>query len=371
MNLVTDEKKRGQRFNWALFLITVLLFVTGLVNLYSAAGSWGEAGRYSVFWTQVLWIGIGLVVMFLLAFFDYRLFEKIASPLYIIGIILLLLAFLFGKSVAGHKSWLAVGGIALQPTEFAKIALVLMLSKYFSDHPHPEGVSILELWQPILYSALPTLLVTAQGDMGSAVFFILIFATYAWFGRLHGRGIAVLFLIAFFGAALLYVFGLEGYQKARITSFLNPAAEPSGSGYHLIQSRIAVGSGRITGRGYMRGNINKLRYLPEKHTDFVFPVLAEEWGFVGALFVVILYFSFFTTGIEVAKKARDRMGIFLALGIVSFMFWHVVVNLGGVLGLMPITGVPLPFLSYGGSFTMVSMASVGILMSVSMRRFLF
>jgi rod shape determining protein RodA len=371
MVLAADELKKAGRFDSFLLILIFLLTAIGLINLYSALGYWGDSGNFSPFWSQFIWVGIGVLLMFFLAFFDYRLIEKIAVPIYVLSILLLVGVLFFGKEVAGHKSWLGVGSIGIQPSEFAKLALVIILSKHFSGSPHPQAVALLEMWKPILYSVIPTILVVLQGDLGSAMFFVLIFGTYAWFGRLKGKWVAILILGALLGSIFLYFFGLSDYQRARFTVFMDPTADSRGTGYHLIQSRIAVGSGRWIGRGYLKGNINKLKYLPEKHTDFIFPVLAEEWGFVGCCVTLTLYLLLFISGIDVAKRSRDRTGLFLALGIVAFIFWHVVINLGGVLGLMPLTGVTLPFLSYGGSSTIITLSSMGILLSISMKRFLF
>jgi rod shape determining protein RodA len=371
MPLLTTDKRKISRFNWHLFAVVVLLCVAGLVNLYSAQGYWGGGGNMPLFWSQIAWVGIGIGLMLLISFFDYRLLERIATPVYVLSMALLLLVLLFGHEVAGHRSWLAIGGFGIQPSEFAKLALVVMLAGYFSGRPRPEGVSLLGMWRPFLYSAIPAVLVVLQGDLGSAIFFALIFGTYAWFGRLKGKGVATLVLLAFLGAAILYFFGLSGYQKARFASFVDPTMDAKGSGYHMIQSRIAVGSGKFLGKGFLKGNINKLRYLPEKHTDFIFPVLAEEWGFAGSAVVLLLYFLLFAVALDITKNARDRLGVFLALGVVAFLFWHVVINLGGVLGLMPMTGVTLPFMSYGGSSMMITMGALGLLFSINMRRHRF
>lgn len=371
MSLLNADIKKSTRFNWVMLSLVFMLLGIGLVNLYSALGYWGNAGGHGLFWSQMIWVGIGLILMFFLAFFDYRLIEKIALPLYIVSILILVAVLFFGKEVAGHKSWLSLGPVAIQPSEFAKIALIIVLAKFFSNRPRPEGVDIFGLWQPILYSVIPTMLVAMQGDLGSAIFFVLIFGTFAWFGRLKGRGIATLILLGVVSSVLLYFFALSGYQKGRIISFMDPSADARGSGYHLVQSQIAVGSGRIFGKGYLKGNINKLKYLPEKHTDFIFPVLAEEWGFAGSAAVIVIYFLLFASGVEIARKSRDRIGLFLAIGIIAFIFWHVVINLCGVLGMMPLTGVPLPLMSYGGSSMIVVMGSIGILFSIGLRRFLF
>lgn len=370
MSLITTDKRKTSRFDWPMLVFVFMLLGVGLLNLHSALGTWGKPEGSTLLWSQLVWIIIGFVFMGFIALFDYHLVEKAAAPIYVFSILLLIAVILFGKTIAGHKAWLAIGGIVFQPSEFAKLALIIMLSKYFSHSPHPEGVTIFEIWKPVVYAAIPAILVLLQGDLGSSLFFILIFGTYAWFGRLRGKWIAALIFVVVIGSIFVYFFGLADYQKARITSFIDPTVDARGTGYHLVQSRIAVGSGGFFGKGYLKGNINKLEYLPEKHTDFIFPVLAEEWGFIGAAFVLGLYFLLFASGIEVAKKARDRAGLFLALGIVAFLFWHVVINLSGVLGLMPLTGVTLPFLSYGGSSTIVFMSSVGVLFSISMRRFL-
>lgn len=371
MSLVTTDKRKFMRFNWFLLGFILLILTIGLINLNSASCAWGEAGKNSLIWSQLTWIAIGLFIMFFVAFFDYRLIEKGAYPIYLTSIILLLAVFIFGKVVAGHKSWLVVGGLSIQPTEFAKLSLVVILSRYFSRNPHPEGAGLLELWKPVLYTVVPALLVVLQGDLGSALFFGLIFSTYAWIGRLRGRGIIVLVLVTLVAVVLVYFFGLANYQRARITNFINPTQDAKGSGYHLIQSRIAVGSGGFFGKGYLKGNVNKLKFLPEKHTDFIFPVLAEEWGFVGGVFVLLIYFLIFYTGLDIAKSSQDRTGLFLSIGVVAFLFWQFVINLGGVLGLMPLTGVTLPLMSYGGSATITVLAAMGILFSVNMRRCMF
>lgn len=371
MALITTDRRKRTRYNWTLLAIIAAIVAAGLVNLYSALDIWGGSGNVPVFWSQFTWVISGLALMAFFSFFDYHLIERAAVPLYVFSIFLLACVLVFGKTVAGHRSWLGVGGLGMQPAEFAKLALVFMLTKYFSSRPNPEGVSLFEMWRPFLFSMIPAFFVVMQGDLGSALFFLLIFATFAWFGQLRKRGIAILVAAAVACSVVLYFFALSNYQKERITSFLNPEADIKGSGYHLVQSRIAVGSGGLWGKGYMKGNVNKLKYLPEKHTDFAFSVLAEEWGFSGSVVVLLLYFLLFYTGIDIAKRARDRTGLFMALGICAFIFWHVVINLGGVLGLIPLTGVTLPLVSYGGSSMVIVLLSLGVLSSISMRRFLF
>jgi len=360
------------RLNWLFVVSAILLCAIGLLNLYSAELYWGASNTHRIFLNQLLWVGIGVLSAIFFSFlFDYHLLERMANLIYVVTLVMLILVLLFGKTVAGHRSWLGVGGLGVQPAEFAKLALVIMLSKFFANNPHPEGMTLKELPIPFIYSFLPAALIIFQGDLGSTVFFGLIFFTYVWFGKLRSKTAALMMFAAIALALFFYLFAMSSYQKARIRVFLDPSYDVTGSGYHLTQSKVAVGSGGFMGKGYMHGSVNKLKYLPEKHTDFIFPVFAEEWGFVGSFLLLLIFFIFFMSGLEIAKSARDRFGIFMGIGILGLIFWHVVINIGGVLGIMPLTGVPLPFFSYGGSFTLTLMSSIGILVNASRKRHMF
>ncbi|MBI2342002.1 MAG: rod shape-determining protein RodA [Deltaproteobacteria bacterium] len=364
-------KKQIEHVNWALIIIVSVLTVIGLINLYSALNVWGEAGNLKLVWFQMLWTVIGIIFLLILSFSDYRIFERLAYALYVISIIFIILPLFVGGTVAGHKSWLGIGGFGIQPSEFAKVLTLIVLAKYFSENPNPDGFGFVELIKPFVIAIIPAVIVTLQGDFGSALFFVLIFASLAWFAGIRKD---VILIIAAFGILISvagYHYFLSDYQKARITTFINPSFDVKGRGYHIAQSRIAVGSGKIFGKGYLKGNINKLKYLPEKHTDFVFPVLAEEWGFVGTCVTLLFYYALLAAAIEIAKQARDRFGTFIAVGIGSYFFWQITINIGGVLGLMPLTGVTLPLLSYGGSSTISVFASIGLLLGVSKKRFVF
>jgi len=354
-----------------LIFVVAALLVIGVINLYSALNVWGEHGNIHLWWMQIVWIGIGILFLVPLALSDYRVFERLAYPLYIVSILFLIASLFTGHVVAGHKSWLGFGGIGIQPSEFAKVVLILVLARYFANNPQPDGFNLVELIKPILVTLLPCMLVALQGDTGTALFFVLLGVSFAWFGKIKMKLIVIVALMGILAAIFGYYRILSDYQRARITTFLNPTSDVKGSGYQTIQSRIAVGSGQIWGKGYLKGNINKLKYLPEKHTDFIFPVLAEEWGFAGSLVMLALYYALLSMIIEIAKHARDRFGTFITFGIGAYLFWQIIINLGGVLGLMPLTGVTLPFLSYGGSSTISTLASIGLLLAVSRKRFLF
>jgi rod shape determining protein RodA len=227
------------------------------------------------------------------------------------------------------------------------------------------------MFKPAMLMLIPFVLIVLQGDMGSSLFLILIFFSVAMFAKIRWGTLILLVVVGIIAAGTIYQFGLKEYQRSRIFQFVHPETDIRGSGYHLMQSKIAVGSGKIFGKGYLKGNINKLRYLPERHTDFIFPVFAEEWGFLGSIVILCLFGALLLMGVEIASKARERFGIFLAIGIVAMLFWQVVINLGGVLGLMPLTGVTLPLMSYGGSSVIAVLIAIGLLQNISRRRFMF
>lgn len=360
-----------RRLDWTLVVVAGALIAIGLLNLYSALYLWGEPGYLKLFWSQLFSVLIGLVFLLLIARFDYRLFDKFAYPLYVISLVLLAAVLIFGKEVAGHRSWLSIGGVSLQPSEFAKLSVLIVLAKFFSDNPHPEGYDLFELIKPGILAAVPIGFILLEHDFGSAIFFVLLFMSIAWFAKIKTRAVFLILAIGVLASVFMFYFTLSDYQRARFTTFVNPSWDVKGSGYHLLQSRIAVGSGRMFGKGYLKGSINKLRFLPEKHTDFVFPVLAEEWGFAGCLVTLGLYMALLLIGVDIARHARDRFGVFLSVGVISYLFWQIVINIGGVLGMMPLTGVTLPFLSYGGSSMVSVMCAIGMLFSVSRRRFVF
>lgn len=365
------DRRLSENFNWPLFGVTAALIVIGMVNIYSAVYFWGEGGSQALFWSQLVWTLVGIVLMAFVTLVDYRLFHRFAVPTYIVVCALLLLALLLGRAVRGTQGWLHIGPFALQPTEFAKLAYILVAARFFADNPNPDGYGLLDLWKPGLLMLFPFALIVLQGDMGSSLFFILIFMSMSLFAKVKTKTIIVCALVGIVAAGAVYSFGLKDYQRNRIMTFMHPETDIRGSGYHLMQSKIAVGSGMLFGKGYLKGNINKLRYLPERHTDFIFPVFAEEWGFVGCLVVLGLYTALLMMGIEIGAHSRDRFGAFAAIGVVSLLFWQMTINLGGVLGLIPLTGVTLPLMSYGGSSMIAILASLGLLFSIHVRRFMF
>lgn len=357
-------------FDWVLLLQVLLLVGIGIINLYSATSTWDQLGT-PVYAKQFYWLGIGLCISLTLTVFDYRHLEYFGLPFYAINVGLLLMVLLIGKTSMGATRWLDLGFFNLQPSELMKIMIILILARHFSRNEQVRGYSLRELVLPFALLGVPVLMIMKQPDLGTAMLVIFIASSMALFAGIHRRtllSLTVMGLVATVGGWFFY---LRNYQKERILTFLNPERDPLGSGYHIIQSKIAVGSGGIFGKGFMQGTQSQLSFLPERHTDFAFSVFAEEWGFSGSLLLLVLYLLLVCWGVYIARRAGDRFGMFLALGVTAMLFWHIVVNLGMVIGLLPVVGVPLPLFSYGGTSMVTTMVGIGLLLNVSMRRFMF
>ncbi|NOQ51147.1 MAG: rod shape-determining protein RodA [Desulfuromonadaceae bacterium] len=356
-------------FDWILLLTVCLLVGIGIVNLYSATANWQDLST-PFYMKQLIWLGGGLTLVLLLCCFDYRHLEHFAVHGYVITLGMLLFVLLFGKASMGATRWIDLGFFNLQPSEVIKIAMILLLARIFGRTAHLQGFRLGELWQPALWLLLPVVLILKQPDLGTALMVIFIAGSMLLFAGLQR---ATLFGLGVLGGLVAVAgwFGLHDYQQDRIQTFLNPEADPLGRGYHIIQSKIAVGSGGFLGKGFLQGTQAQLSFLPERHTDFAFSVFAEEWGFVGCGLLLFCYFFLIIWGLYIARHAADRFGMFLAIGVTAMIFWHIVVNLGMVIGLLPVVGVPLPLFSYGGTNMVTTMIGVGLLMNVSMRRFMF
>lgn len=366
------DKKLKSHFHWPLFWVCVALSMIGILNLYSATYNVSEKGFPPLFLSQLVWYGVGFSIAFLLLFLDYRVLLSLAYPAYGIAVLLLLAVFFYGKEVAGNRNWLVIGPFTMQPSEFAKLAFILALARFFSNHSaRGDSYGFRDLIVPLCLLAAPLLLILLEKDIGSSLFLIATFGSLVLFAGVRRSVLIVSLILALIGGFSAYQKVLSSHQKLRIEAFLHPDRDPKGQGYHLLQSKIAVGSGRIVGKGYLKGMHNKLLYLPEKHTDFIFPVLAEEWGFLGGGVVLALYLAFLIYGVQLASKAKERFGIYLALGVTALFFWQIVINIGGVLGMIPLTGVTLPLLSYGGSSLVTVFIGISLLLNISMRRFMF
>ncbi|MBW6510525.1 MAG: rod shape-determining protein RodA [Desulfuromonadaceae bacterium] len=362
------DRRLLTNFDWVLILIVLLLATAGVVNLYSATSN--GAVHSAFYLKQLTWIGGGLVVALGVSLFDYRHLQYAGFYLYGVNLLLLLFVLVAGEARMGATRWIRLGFMNLQPSELMKIVIIIALAYYLSERSSLFGFSLLELTIPLALIGVPVVMIMKQPDLGTALMVVFIGGTMGMFAGIKKP--ALIFLGG--SGGLLAVGGwflLHAYQKRRIMTFLNPELDPLGAGYHIIQSKIAVGSGSLWGRGYMHGTQSQLSFLPERHTDFAFSVFAEEWGFSGSFLLLVLYLLLILWGIYIARVAADPFGMFLAVGVTAMLFWHIVVNLAMVIGLLPVVGVPLPLFSYGGTSMLTTMLGVGVLLNVSIRRFVF
>ncbi|MCD4687905.1 MAG: rod shape-determining protein RodA, partial [Desulfuromonadaceae bacterium] len=346
-----------------------LTALIGIANLYSATSS-GSTLAFPVYLKQIYWLGGGILLAAIISVIDYRHLQHLGFILYALTLLLLAAVLLVGKTSMGATRWLDLGVFNLQPSEIMKIVIIIALACYFARQDTLAAYSLSDLWLPFLLLGLPALLIMKQPDLGTALIVLFIGFTMILFAGIRRGTLAALAVLAVGGAGGGW-FLLHDYQKQRILTFLAPERDPLGSGYHIIQSKIAIGSGGFFGKGFMQGTQSQLSFLPERHTDFAFSVFAEEWGFCGSLLLLGLYLLIVIWGIYVARNAADLFGTFLAFGVSAMLFWHIVINLGMVIGLLPVVGVPLPLFSYGGTSMITTMLGAGLLLNVSMRRFTF
>ncbi len=358
-----------KKFDWILFGCCAILTAFGLAAIYSTSlGGQGSGGAdFGNFWKQVIFVGAGLVLAFAIPAFNYRQLAGLSRVLYVLAIVMLVAVLLFGQTIRGARSWFGFGGFGVQPVEIVKIILIVYLAKFFSDYArHPGGLKQIVGSGTSLAGVL--LLVLLQPDFGSAFLLLAMWGSLLLISGMRRTHLVVIALLCVATAALSWAFVLKPYQKDRIAVFWDPSRDPSGKGYNVTQSIIAIGSGGFAGKGLGFGSQSQLRFLPERQTDFIFAVIAEELGFLGVLFLVSLFAVFFYRGYRLAATGRDDFTVFLVLGLMVSIAVEAFVNVGGNLRLLPVTGVTLPFVSYGGSSILAKYAMVGILESVAVRR---
>ncbi len=344
---------------------TILIAVIGCALVYSATYAGADS---HLFKRQVLWVLIGVAVMMIFVFFDYRVLLEIAPILYGIGIVLLAYLLIWGRSTANVKSWIHFFGFQVQPSEFVKIFTALLIARFFDD-TRASYLTIRSFAFVSLITGLPVAMIALQPDFGTAASFAPLVGAAMFFGGIKPRYWIVAILIVAILAGGMWTWFLKPYQQERIVTFLNPERDPLGSGYQVIQSKIAIGSGGLTGKGFKQGTQAKLEYLPARHTDFIFAVLGEEWGFIGVSVLLSLYIVLILGAFRIARAARDRAGTFLVICLISFFIFHIVINVGMQIGLIPTTGIPLPLVSYGGSSALMFFIAVGLILNVDYRKF--
>jgi len=350
-----------------LSLIFAILSI-GVLSIYSVTHD--QSGPGVPFYAkQLVWILVGAAAFLIMMVWDYHRLARLAYPAY--AIILILLAFVLfeGKTSRGAQRWIPIGPFAFQPSEFAKLVLILVMAHYYSKAPRVGWLQRVVIPGALMLPGL--LLILKQPDLGSGLSFLAVYAAMLLMVGMRSQapGVILLFSLMLFPFAWEVMWGsLHDYQRQRIMAFVDPDYDPGGKGYHALQSRIAIGAGELTGKGLYGGTQSQLKFLPEGHTDFVFSVFAEEWGFVGVMVLLILFISLIWLSLEIAARAKDQLGALLAVGVISMLCFCVVVNIGMTAGMFPIVGIPLPLMSYGGSATIMTMASLGLLMNVKRRR---
>ncbi|HIE64638.1 MAG TPA: rod shape-determining protein RodA [Nitrospiria bacterium] len=372
---MVSDRRMIAGYDWLFLIVLFIILGLGVLSIYSVTTlhETTSTGRTPLYMKQIYWIILGWVAFLIMAWIDYHEIIRFAYPIYAGTIVMLALVPFIGRVGMGAQRWIQIGSLSFQPSEVAKISILLALAKYFSDYYPKKGLNLKELMVPAALLLLPMVLILKQPDLGTALSISSIF-----FSMLFVVGLKSKFLINFslLSAMLSPFIGqliwnhLKDYQKKRLLTFINPANDPTGTGYQIIQSKIAIGSGGLSGKGLFGGTQSQLQFLPERHTDFIFSVFAEQWGFLGILFLFLLFLFLFSWTIEIATRSRDILGSLIVVGVIGLISFYVLVNIGMTLGVMPVVGVPLPLFSYGGTAMVSTMALLGLLLNVKLRRFM-
>ncbi|MDD2309357.1 MAG: rod shape-determining protein RodA [Desulfuromonadaceae bacterium] len=364
------DRRLLTNIDWILAGLVITVCLLGIMNIYSATAAYKIVGT-SYYIKQLYWMLAGFIISLVVCSVDYHIFEDLSYWFYGVIILLLIAVLAVGKSSMGATRWLNLGFFNIQPSELMKIVIIVTFARFFNNFQTVGGLAVREVLVPLGLLVLPAALIMKQPDLGTATLIVLIALSMIMYVGLRWSAIVTFISVTIPMVWVGWAFLLRPYQKNRVLDFLNPERSRLGSGYHIIQSKIAVGSGGFSGKGFIKGTQSQLRFLPEQHTDFAFSVFAEEWGFIGCLLLIILYLSLVLWGLNIARRCNDRFGALLAVGVTAMLFWHIVINMGMVIGLFPVVGVPLPFFSYGGTSMITSMVGIGLLQSISMRRFMF
>ena len=358
------DRRLVANFDWALLLLLVSLSVIGIVFIYSATR---EDTLNTYYFSQVIWLCLALTAMLVVISIDYHFFGLIAPAAYGILVLMLLYLLFFGKEVSCAKSWIDLGFFKIQPSELMKFVLILVLSRFYEKFGD-RHITIGTFISGACILGVPMVLVLLQPDLGTALTYIPIFLGIILITGMRMKTLMVFALIFALIAPVIWIYVMEDYQKRRITTLFNPEADPLGAGYQIVQSKIAIGSGQVFGRGITMGTQSRLKFLPEHHTDFIVAVISEETGFFGSLMILLLYLLLCLRLFDTAETARDRLGMYMVTGVISILVFHILVNIGMVVGMMPVTGIPIPLLSYGGSSMISSFMAFGLALNVRMRR---
>jgi rod shape determining protein RodA len=360
-----------KRYDFSFLGSMFAIFLVGILNLYSATHSQSSEGLSTLYRSQIMWYLIANAVAIVISFLNPKTIERVSYFIYAITLVLIVLVLIMGHTGMGAQRWLVIGPLRMQPSEFMKLGLVLALARYFSRIYPEKELGLRDLLIPGLVALIPAVIVIVQPDLGTGMLLLLIFALIIFYKRLKWKTIISLCFLTLISGFLMYNFGLKEYQRKRIHTFIDPYADAKGSGYNAIQSEIAIGSGQLLGKGFKNSSQASLNYLPENHTDFVFAIFNEEHGFLGSVFLIILYLILFMRFIWLATSVQRFYDSILVIGLLSIYFWHTFINMSMVSGIMPIVGVPLPLMSYGGSSMLTLGVCIGMATSISNNRNLF
>ncbi|MDD8019708.1 MAG: rod shape-determining protein RodA [Acidobacteriota bacterium] len=360
------DRRIFREIDWPTILLMVLMAIIGIFFVYSAI--YYQASQYV--WRQVLWLGVSLLALFVLLMIDYKVLLNFAFPFYVFMNVLLILLLILGTRVANTRSWLVIGPFRFQPSELTKLAVILLLARLFSDYKE-DVMSFRAFLLSSGLVGLPFILIAIQPDLGTAITFLPVLLGAYILAGLPKKYAAIILIVAFLVGFFGWNYMLKDYQKKRIETLLMPGQDPRGAGYQLQQSRIAIGSGGLTGKGYHKGTQSQLRFLPARHTDFILAVIGEDLGFLGILGIFIVYFIFLYRLFSVSQLSPDRAGVYLAFLSAMLIGCQFLINVMMIVGLFPITGIPIPFLSYGGSSLLTNVLLVGLVANVRMRRFVY
>jgi rod shape determining protein RodA len=362
------DRPRVQDFDWTLLAIVGAISAVGVLEIYSSTHASGMAGMQ---WRQMIWIAAGLAGMFLISRIDYHTLMDQAPAFYAFGIISLVVVLVIGYSRLGAKRWISIGGVAnLQVSELMKLIIIIVLARYFSE-VRTDRLALRDLVKVAILTIVPVALILKQPDLGTAMVLVPVAVVGAFLAGIEWKHLAVGVILI---GALIPVgwhmrTHLKPYQQQRIETFLHPEEDQRGAGYQILQSEIAVGSGGFWGKGFGKGSQNQLGFVPVRYSDFILAALAEEQGFIGVCIVLLLYLGLILRLVDNAQKAKDRAGMYVVAGVTAILGFHVLVNASMVIGYMPVTGIPLPLMSYGGSSTAFVFLALGLVMNVRMRRF--
>ena len=361
------DRPQVQDFDWPLLGIVGIICLLGLLEIYSSTHASAMAGMQ---WKQLIWIGVGIIGMFLISRIDYHTLLDQAPVLYLVGLAGLLGVLLIGYSRLGAKRWISVGGETLQVSELMKLIIIIVLARYFTE-VRTDRLTLRDLAKVAALTLVPVALILKQPDLGTAMVLVPVALVGAFFAGIEWKHAAVGLLLIALLVPLAWNMRhhLKPYQQQRIETFLHPEQDQRGAGYQILQSEIAVGSGGFWGKGFGKGSQNQLGFVPVRYSDFILAALAEEQGFIGVCVVLLLYLALILRLVDNAQKAKDRAGMYVVMGVTAILGFHVLVNASMVIGYMPVTGIPLPLMSYGGSATAFVFLALGLVMNVRMRRF--